>query len=123
MYIYLTSRSESERSIIEAECEALTGSIPDKNGIAIREDDTQEDDGPNSLDIARSAYLKVCVKGILQASSFSELYERLEAMRIQAEQFRVSIEKTTKSIHVDSHGIMTEVGARIMVIQIFPIQS
>ncbi len=114
MYIYLTSKSESEKSIISAECSALTGVTPNSDGIAIREGDFQNDDRRNPLDITRSAYIKICARVLIQASSFPELYKQLELMQIQAEQFRISVERTTKDVHIDSHEIMTEVGARII---------
>lgn len=114
MYIYLTSRSESEKNIIEAECEALTSTIPDNNGIAIKDCDFQNNDRRSPLDITRSAYLKICAKVMLRTSSLSELYKQLRTMQIRSEQFRVSIEKITKSINIDSHEIMNEVGAEII---------
>ncbi len=113
MYIYLTSRSEFERNIIEAECEALTDVVPNREGIAIKEGGYQKEDIRNPLDITRSAYIKICAKVILQADNLSELYEQLGKMHIQSEHFRVSVEKTKKGIDIDSHNVMTEVGARI----------
>lgn len=114
MYIYLASRSEPEKGIIEAECEALTDTVPNKEGIAIREGDYQEGDIRYPLDITRSAYLKICAKVILQADNLPELYDQLEIIQIQSEQFRVSLEKTKKGIDIDSFSVMTEVGARII---------
>lgn len=114
MYIYLTSRSEFERNIIEAECEALTDVVPNREGIAIKEGDYQKEDVRNPLDITRSAYIKICAKVILQADKLSELYDQLETIQIQSEHFRVSVEKTRKGIDIDSHNVMTEVGARII---------
>ena len=37
MYLYLASRAESERQIVEAECVAMTGTSPDGRGIALAE--------------------------------------------------------------------------------------
>jgi len=37
MHLYLTSRSESEKQLVEAECAAMTGASPDERGIALAE--------------------------------------------------------------------------------------
>jgi len=102
-YLYITSRSKSEKKLINAECMMLTSAMPDENGIAISEFEA---------DISRAAYIKYCVKLIIQASSFPELYRELERTRLFSDQFRVSI-LNLSSLLPDSRGIMHQVGARI----------
>ena len=69
MYLYLTARTVTERNLIEAECFAVTGVIPDERGIACCEQ--------GKIDISRAAYIKTCIKVIARAADLSELYGNL----------------------------------------------
>ncbi|MFC1718204.1 hypothetical protein ACFL6S_31400, partial [Candidatus Poribacteria bacterium] len=64
MYLYLTTRSEPERHLIEAECIAIIGSVPDHRGIVLTEAEA---------DVSRAAYIKTCMKMITRVSDLPEL--------------------------------------------------
>lgn len=115
MYLYLTSRSEPDRQLIEAECMAITGAIPDKNGIAIAFDPSPAYAGILKLeaDVSRAAYIKFCVKVIIHASELTNLYNQLEKSNLSSERFRVSVVKFPNNLPIDSKQVMREVGARI----------
>lgn len=104
MYLYLTSRSESEKQLVEAECIALTGAKPDECGIALTE---------MEADVSRAAYVKTCVRVIIHAANLPSLYDQLEKTDLSSEQFRVSVVKIPRSLAIDSKQIMHQVGARI----------
>ena len=104
MYLYLTIRSEHERQLIEAECLAMTGSIPDENGTALSEIET---------DVSRAAYIKTCMRVMIRASDLSDLYDQLGRISLSSEQFRVSVVKLPRRLPIDSKQIMHQVGARI----------
>jgi putative methyltransferase (TIGR01177 family) len=104
MYLYLTARSQPERRLIEAECIAITGAVPDERGIALTEAEA---------DVSRAAYIKVCIRVIVQASDLSDLYDQLETIDLSSEQFRVSVVKFPRRLPLDSRQVMHQVGARI----------
>jgi len=104
MYLYLTSRSIPEKELIRAECLAITGAAPDKNGIALSED---------RADVSRAAYLRTGMGILSQANDLPELNNILDDMNISAEDFRVSVEGVPKSLSADSLKIMQQVGLRI----------
>jgi tRNA G10 N-methylase Trm11 len=104
MHLYLTARSESERNLIEAECIAITGAIPDENGIALTEVEA---------DVSRAAYIKMRIKVIIHAPDLSDLYSQLEKIGLSSEQFRVSVVKFPRRLAPNSQQIMHQVGARI----------
>ena len=114
MHIYLISRSESEKELIKAECLAITGVLPDYNGIAIR-DNAVSHKGDEKLytDVSRSAYIKICARIILHSTTLVDLYEQLEGLNLHSDGFRVSAVKIPRSIKIDSQVIMYQVGARI----------
>ena len=104
MYLYLTTRSEQERRLIEAECVAITGGVPDERGIALTETET---------DVSRAAYIKTCMRVIVRASGLPEFYHQLEKADLSSEEFRVSLVKFPRRLPVDSQQVMHQVGARI----------
>ncbi len=104
MYLYLTSRSESEKQLVVAECIALTGAKPDERGIALSEVEA---------DVSRAAYVKTCVRVIIHTADLPSLYDQLEKASLSSEQFRVSVVKIPRSLTLDSRQIMHQVGARI----------
>ena len=104
MYLYLTARSEPERRLIEAECVAITGAVPDERGIALAEAEA---------DVSRAAYIKTCMRMIIRASDIPDLYDQLEGIGLSSEQFRVSVVKFPRRLALDSRQVMHQVGARI----------
>jgi putative methyltransferase (TIGR01177 family) len=104
MYLYLTTRSEHEKQLIAAECEAITGAIPDERGIAL---------SGKKADVSRAAYVKSCMKIIIHASDLTDLYIQLEERGLQSQQFRVSLVKLPRRLSFDSKQIMHQVGARV----------
>jgi tRNA G10 N-methylase Trm11 len=110
MYLYITSRSESETDLIKAECFAITGVYPDENGIAIKNSESQHGNYP---DVSRSAYIKLCMKVILQANELPNLYKILDNADIESDQFRVSVIKIPRCIKASSQEIMHQVSLRI----------
>ena len=104
MYLYLTARSGHERRLIEAECVAIAGSIPDERGIALAEVEA---------DVSKAAYVKACIKVIICSSDLSDMYHQLERINLSSEQFRVSVLRIPRSLPVDSRQVMHQVGARI----------
>ncbi len=112
MYLYITSRSESEMELIKAECFAIAGVYPDENGIAIKNSESQHE-YRDYTDVSRSAYTKLCMKIILQTNELPNLYEILNKANIESDQFRVSVIKIPRSIKADPQDIMYQVGLRI----------
>lgn len=106
MFLYLIARSEPEKELIKAECYAMTGAIPDENGIAII-------DCPSNTDISSSAYIKTCLRIITHANDISDLYTQLDSLNLNSDRFRVSVVKIPKKIDIDSQKAMHEVGAKI----------
>jgi len=104
MYLYITTRSEPEIQLIEAECLAITGSAPDDRGIALSE---------READVSRASYVKTCMKVLIRVSELSHLYNQLEKLGLSSEQFRVSVVKLPRRLHLDSQQVMHQVGARI----------
>jgi tRNA G10 N-methylase Trm11 len=106
MYLYITTRSETEKELIKAECYAITGANPDYNGIAII-------DKPFNIDISKSAYIKTCLKIITHANDINDLYAQLDNLSLNSDRFRISVVKIPKKLEVDSQKVMHEVGARV----------
>jgi len=104
MYLYLASRSESEKRLVEAECAAMTGASPDERGIALAEVEA---------DVSRAAYLKTCVRVIVHAADLPNLYTQLERAKLSSEGFRVSVERIPSRLPLDSQAVMHQIGARI----------
>jgi len=114
MYLYLTSRSELEKELIKAECLAITGVLPDENGIAIRDEFiTQEYDVKLSINVSRSAYIKTCVRIIVHNTNLVDIYKQIDNLNLHSDAFRVSVIKIPRSIKLDPQAIMNQVGARI----------
>jgi len=114
MYLYLVSRSESEKELIKAECLAITGVLPDENGIAIKDESAhQEHNEKLNTNVSRSAYIKMCARIIVHSTNMTDIYEQLEGLNLHSEGFRVSVVKIPRSIKIDSQVIMYQVGARI----------
>jgi tRNA G10 N-methylase Trm11 len=103
-YLYLTSKSKIEADLINAECQALIGTPPDENGMVISE---------RKVDVSRGAYIKNCVELIFQTESLEQLYRNLEAAKLHADDFRVSVMKIPGSLNINSMKIAGEIGARI----------
>jgi len=104
MYLYLTARSELEKRLIEAECFAITGAIPDERGIALAE---------TEADVSKAAYVKTCMEVITRVSSLPELYDQLGKMGLSSNEFRVSVVKIPRRLSLDSRQVMYQVGAKI----------
>lgn len=114
MYLYLVNRSEFEKELIKAECLAITGVLPDENGIAIRDKFiTQEHDVKLSTYVTRSAYIKTCVRIIVHSTDLADIYKQLDSLNLHSDGFRVSVIKIPRSIKLDPQAIMNQVGARI----------
>jgi tRNA G10 N-methylase Trm11 len=114
VYLYLTSRSEPEKELINTECLAITDVIPDENGIAIRANSVYSS-GNKKLytDVSRSAYIKMCIRIISYSINLADLYEQLKGMGLHSDGFRVSVVKIPRNIKSDSQEIMHQIGARI----------
>ena len=93
-----------EAALINAECQALIGTLPDKNGIIISE---------RKVDMSRGAYIKNCVELIFQTASLEQLYRHLEAVKLYADDFRVSVTKIPHGLNINSMKVASEIGARI----------
>ena len=104
MYLYLTTRSELEKDLTEAECIAITGVAPDERGIALTE---------TEADVSRAAYVKTCMKVIMSVSDLPELYDQLEKAGLSSEDFRVDVVKFPRRLSLDSRQAMHQVGAQI----------
>lgn len=104
MHLYLTVRSESERSLTEAESVAIIGAVPDECGIILTE---------KEADVSRAAFVKTCMKVIANASDFPELYVKLEEANISSERFGLKLVKLLRQVPLDYQQVMHEVGARI----------
>jgi len=103
-YLYLTARSKSDIELIHAECYALTGSYPDKNGIAI---------SYRLADVSRGAYVKKCIEIMFEANDIEELLAKVESAQLYQEGFRVSVVKRPPNLELDSMEICQKVGALI----------
>ena len=90
--------------MIEAECVAITGGVPDERGIALTE---------TEADVSRAAYIKTCMRVIVRASDLPEFYHQLEKADLSSEEFRVSVVKFPRRLPVNSQQVMHQVGARI----------
>ena len=114
MYLYLTSRSEPEKELIDAECLAITDVTPDENGVAIR-DNTVYNEGNEKLytDVSRSAYIKTCIRIITHSINLADLYGQLDGMGLHSDGFRVSVARIPRSMKMDTQEIMHQIGARI----------
>ena len=110
MYLYIAIRSEAEKEIVRAECNAIADVFPDENGIATIDNSPEE---KPCTDISRSAYIKTCLKIITNANDIDGLYASLDELGLSSDRFRVSVAKIPKSIKLDSQKVMHEVGARI----------
>ncbi|HIE26127.1 TPA: methyltransferase domain-containing protein [Candidatus Poribacteria bacterium] len=103
-YLYLIAKSKWEADLINAECQALIGKPPDENGIIISE---------RKVDVSRGAYIKNCVELIFQTASLEQLHRYLEAAKLYADDFRVSVTKIPRGLKMNSMELASEIGARI----------
>ncbi|MCH8289497.1 methyltransferase domain-containing protein [Candidatus Poribacteria bacterium] len=92
-YLYLTNIPKLHAELIRAECIALTGSVPNAEGIAISE---------KCVDVKRGAYVKSCVEILFEGGSVSEICSQIRSAELHAEDFRVSIVKLPRNLKVDS---------------------
>ena len=104
MYLYLAARSVPEKQLVEAECLALAGGLPDELGVVLTGTET---------DVSRAAYIKSCVRVILDAADLEDLYAQLGKLGLDSEEFRVSVVKLPRRLPIDSQQVMHQVGARI----------
>ena len=103
-YLYLTAISDLDAEIINAECLALTGSAPNRYGIAM---------SPTRVDVSRGAYLRSCTELLFEGGSVSEICAKIRAAGLYADDFRVSVVKLPRHLKVNSLQIAHKVGAEI----------
>lgn len=103
-YFYLTAIPEVDAEIINAECLALTGSVPDRHGLAI---------SSKRVDVSRGAYVRRCAELLLEGGSISEICAQIRAAGLYADDFRVSVVKLPRDLKVNSLEMAHEVGAEI----------
>jgi tRNA G10 N-methylase Trm11 len=67
-------------ALVAAECQALTGGMPDAEGVAV---------GQTVAPIPQSAYLQIGLRGLAEAPTLEELCTQIAALSIPAEGFRI----------------------------------
>lgn len=83
-FFYLTSRSELDRPLIEAELMAFVGVKPDRFGLGI---------SPLKADISRSAFINFGAEVIFRGGDLEELRRYLLTGRISADGFAIRVER------------------------------
>ena len=103
-YMYLTAIPNQDAELINAECRALTGHAPSSYGIAISE---------RCVDVKRGAYVKSCTEILFEAGSLAEICGQIKSAELHAEDFRVSVVRFPRNLHVDTMKIAHSVGGLI----------
>jgi len=83
-FFYLTSRSELDRSLIEAELMTFAGVKPDRFGLGISR---------QRADISRSAFINLGAEMIFRGGDLEELKRHLPAIGISADGFAIRVER------------------------------
>ena len=92
-FFYLTSRSELDRPLIEAELMTFAGVKPDRFGLGISRQRT---------DISRSAFINLGAEMIFRGGDLEELRRYLSAIRISADGFAIRVKRLGAHIEVKS---------------------
>ena len=100
-YLYLTAIPQGLTELVNAECLALTGSTPDKHGMAISD---------RRVDVKRGAYLKSCSEVLFETASLAELCANIRSADLHADEFRVSVVKKPRSLKVNSMTLARDIG-------------
>lgn len=100
-YLYLTATPHGLTELVRAECLALTGSVPNMDGIAISE---------KCVDVRRGAYLKSCSAVLFEVSSLAELCENIKSIDLHADEFRVSVVKKPRNLKINSMTLARDIG-------------
>lgn len=103
-YLYLTATPDGLTELVRAECVALTGSVPNTDGIAISD---------RRVDVRRGAYLKSCSEILFETSSLTELCAKISAMGLHADEFRVSVVKKPRNLKINSMTLARDIGTAI----------
>ena len=86
--------------LISAECEALTGSKPGQDGIALCE----------TIDnVPRSAYILRGLRLFAQASTLMELSQKIIAMDIPADEFKIEVLRLNSNIPFSRHQVILDI--------------
>ncbi len=100
-YLYLTATPHGLTELVHAECVALTGSVPNMDGIALSE---------KCVDVRHGAYLKSCSELLFEASSLTELRENIKSIALHADEFRVSVVKKPRNLKINSMTLARDIG-------------
>ena len=103
-YFYLAAIPDRLTELVAAECIALTGSAPNKHGVAISE---------RCVDVRRGAYLKSCSEVLFETTSLAELYANIRSASLYADDFRVSVVKKPRSLNLNSMELASDIGSII----------
>jgi tRNA G10 N-methylase Trm11 len=100
-FFYLTSRSDPDRSLIEAELLAFTGVKPDRFGLGI---------SPMKSDISNAAFINYGAEMIFRGESLHELERYLLSNEISADGFAIKVEKLGVQTCLSSSEIASTIG-------------
>ena len=103
-YLYLTAIPDGLTELVRAECVAMTGSIPNTDGIAISE---------RCVDVRRGAYLKSCSEVLFETTSLAELNANIRSIGLHADEFRVSVVKKPRNLKLNSMTLARDIGDAI----------
>lgn len=100
-YLYLTATPHGLTELVSAECVALTGSAPNKDGIVLSD---------RCVDVRRGAYLKSCSEILFETTRLTELCSNIRSIGLHADEFRVSVVKKPRNLKVNSMTLARDVG-------------
>ena len=103
-YLYITATPDGLTELVRAECVALTGAVPNTDGIAISD---------RCVDVHRGAYLKSCSEILFETSSLMELRANINSMGLHADEFRVSVVKKPRNLNINSMILARDIGTAI----------
>ncbi|MCE2415250.1 methyltransferase domain-containing protein [Candidatus Poribacteria bacterium] len=103
-YLYLTATPDGLTELVRAECVALTGSVPNTDGISISD---------RCVDVSRGAYLKSCSEILFETSSLTELCSNIRSIGLHADEFRVSVVKKPRTLKMNSMTLARDIGTAI----------
>ena len=103
-YLYLTARSKLERPLIEAELLSFVGVCPDERGLGFSH---------IKSDISNAAYVKVGAELLAEAPDLNRLEVTVAEKRIEAEGFRIQVEKLADKGDLKSPEVAARIGTVI----------
>ena len=103
-YLYLAATPHGLTALVRAESAALTGTVPNTEGIAVSE---------RRVDVRHSAYLKSCSEIRFEVSSVAELCANIRSIGLHAEGFRVSVIKKPRNLKFNTMTLASEIGSAI----------